>query len=152
MALSEFTSRRGLGIALGALTAAVLIWLCVLYLLGQAAAVMASHHTMPIGVLDMLPVSLQLPEHWTEPALAWPPDVQAQLPGPGGFYLVAVVILLVLLLAVVGVMALVGEVKSDGGSSRRKPGKGERPIATWSTRRDVRDLRPSGEGARLVLG
>jgi type IV secretion system protein VirD4 len=58
----------------------------------------------------------------------------------------------VILLAVVGVTALVNELRAEGGRGRSKGGKGKRPSATWGSRKDVRDLRPSGEGARLVLG
>lgn len=152
MPLLELASRRSLAILLLTLTAAVLVWSCLLWLLGQAAAVVFSHHAMPVSVLDMVPVSLQLPAYWSNPALAWPPDVQALLPGPAGFYLVSIVVLAIILLAVIGVIALVGELQAGGGGGRRKGSKSKRPVATWSSRRDVRDLRPRSEGARLVLG
>ena len=151
MSLPDIASRRNLGIFLLFLAGCVLVWSSLLWLLGQTAATVFSHHAMAISPLDTIPVSANLAHHWGDPAQAWPPEVRAQLPGPAGFYLVSILVLVVLLLAVIGVMALAAEVK-DGGDPGRRKGKGERPIATWSSRRDVRDLRPSGEGARLVLG
>jgi type IV secretion system protein VirD4 len=131
---------------------AVIAWSSLLWLLSQAAAIIFSRHAMAISPLDTIPVSANLAQHWGNPAEAWPPEVRAQLPGPTGFYLVSIVVLVVILLAVIGVMALVGELQAAGGRGRRKGGKSKRPVATWSSRRDVRDLRPSSEGARLILG
>lgn len=133
------------------LTAAVLIWLGLLYLLGQAAAVVASRHLLHVSVWDMLPVSLELPAHWSDPALAWPPDVQAQLPGPVGFYGVSAAVLLVLLLAVAGALALAGELRADNGWRESGSGKNRRPSAAWAGRKDVRELHHDGS-TRLVLG
>ncbi len=144
---------RDLGVLLLVLVGAVLAWCCLLWLLGQTAAVVYSHHIMPnLDVFTMTSVSIRLAQRWSDPALAWPLEVQAQLPGPAGFYLISAIVLVTLLLAAIGVMALVGELKSDGSQLRRKGGKNQRPAAAWSTRQDVRDLRPSDEGARLVLG
>jgi type IV secretion system protein VirD4 len=151
MSLSEVVSPRSFAIFLLILAGSVLAWCCVLWLLGQAAAVAFSHHAMPIGVLDMISVSVHLGEHWGDPAQAWPPEVRAQLPGPVGFYLVIGFVLVVILLAGVGVIALIGEHQADGGQIRRKGSKSKRPVATWSRRQDVRDLRQDGN-ARLALG
>jgi type IV secretion system protein VirD4 len=153
MSLSEIASRRSLSTFFLILVGAVLAWSCLLWVLGQTAAVLFSHQAMPISPLDTIPVSANLAQHWGDPAQAWPPEMRAQLPGPAGFYLVSIVVLVVILLAVIGVIALVDEVKAEGGGrDSRKGSKSKRPVATWSSRRDVRDLRPSGEGARLVLG
>jgi len=152
MSLSEMASRRSLLMFFLILVGAVLAWSSLLWLLSQAAAIIFSHHAMAISPLDTIPVSANLAQHWGNPAEAWPPEVRAQLPGPTGFYLVSIVVLVVILLAVIGVMALVGELQAGGGRGRRKDSKSKRPIATWSSRRDVRDLRPRSEGGRLVLG
>jgi type IV secretion system protein VirD4 len=140
---------RGVGIAALVLTAAVLAWCLLLWVLGQAAAVAYSHRPMSLSVLGMTTVSYRLPAHWSDPAQAWPPQVRAQLPSPAGFYLVSLVVVTVILLAVIGAMALTGNLEVEGGMIKRK---NRRPAAAWSKRQDVRDLRPSGEGARLVLG
>src|SRR6266545_4963647 len=152
MPLPEITSRRGLRTFLLTVAGAALAWPCLLWVLGQAAAIIFSHRAMAISPFDTIPVSIALGQHWGDPAQAWPPQVSAQLPGPAGFYLVSVVALVVILLAVIGAMAFAGELKTDTGQGRRKGNKSKRPVASWSGRRDIRDLRPSSEDARLVLG
>jgi type IV secretion system protein VirD4 len=145
--------QREFGVLLLIAAGAVVVWCGLLWLLGQTAAVVYSHHMMPnLDIFTMTSVSIRLTEHWSNPAQAWPVSVQGQLPGPTGFYLVTAVVVATILLAVVGVMALVNDFQTDGDKTRRKRSKSERPVATWSTRQDVRDLRPNGEGARLVLG
>src|SRR6266542_5138488 len=140
---------RDFGTLLLVVVGAVLVWCGLLWLLGQTAAVVFSRHAMPnLDIFTMILVSIRLTEHWSDPAQAWPPEVQAQLPGPTGFYLVSAVVLVTILLAVIGVMALVGELKAEGGQTRRKGSKSKRPVASWSGRRDVRDLRQDGT-ARL---
>jgi type IV secretion system protein VirD4 len=131
------------------LAAAVVVWCSLLWLLGQTAAVVFSHHAMPISLYELTSISYQLPQHWGDPAQAFPPEVRTQIPGPAGFYSVSAVVLVVILLAVIGVMALAGNLEVDGGMIKRK---NQRPAAAWSKRKDVRDLRPTGEEARLVLG
>ncbi len=151
MSKSKIVSQRGFVIFLLVLAAAVLVWCCLLWVLGQAAAVVFSRHAMSISVLDMMSVSLQLPGHWNDPAQAWPPEVRAQLPGPVGFYLVSAVVLITILLAVIGVMALARDLEVEDGLVRRKSSKNKPPAAAWGTHRDVRDLRHDGS-TRLVLG
>src|SRR6266545_1335651 len=106
MSLSEMASRRSLLMFFLILVGAVLAWSSLLWLLSQAAAIIFSHHAMAISPLDTIPVSANLAQHWGNPAEAWPPEVRAQLPGPTGFYLVSIVVLVVILLAVIGVLAL----------------------------------------------
>ncbi len=143
---------RDFGTLLLVVVGAVLVWCGLLWLLGQSAAVVFSRHVMPdLDIFTMTSVSIRLAQHWSDPAQAWPPEVQAQLPGPTGFYLVSAVVLVTILLAVIGVMALVGELKTEGGRTRRKGSTSKRPVASWSGRRDIRDLRQDGT-ARLVLG
>ena len=143
---------RDFGTLLLVVVGAVLVWCGLLWLLGQTAAVVFSRHVMPnLDIFTMTSVSIRLSQHWGDPAQAWPPEVQAQLPGPTGFYLVSAVVLVTILLAVIGVIALARELQADGGQTRRKGSKSKRPVASWSGRRDVRDLRQDGT-ARLVLG
>src|SRR6266571_2821333 len=141
MAKSAVASPRSFAIFLFTLTAAVFVWCSLLWLLGEAAAVVFAHRVMHIGVLDMASVSYHLSTHWSDPAQAWPPEARAQLPGPVGFYLVSAVVLTVILLAVVGVMALTWDLEVEDGLVRRKSSKNKRPAAVWAGRRDVRELR-----------
>src|SRR6266511_3951938 len=124
---------RDFGTLLLVVVGAVLVWSGLLWLLGQSAAVVFSRHVMPdLDIFTMTSVSIRLAQHWSDPAQAWPPEVQAQLPGPTGFYLVSAVVLVTILLAVIGVMALVGEIKTGGGGqTRRKGSKSQRPVASW---------------------
>ncbi len=153
MAVPTIPKPRDFGILLLVVVGAGVVWCGLLWLLGQTAAVVYSRHAMPnLDIFTMTSVSIRLSQHWGDPAQAWPPEVQAQLPGPTGFYLVSAVVLVTILLAVIGVMALVGELKTEGGGqTRRKGSKSKRPVASWSGRRDVRDLRQDGT-ARLILG
>ena len=68
----------GLGAAAGAGT---LVWAT-----GQAAGLAFGHTWLDMTPTDVTHVLWHLPQHWSDPALAWPADVQGPLPGPVGMY------------------------------------------------------------------
>jgi hypothetical protein len=53
---------------------------------GQAAGLAFGHIWLDLSPTDIGHVLWQLPQHWSDPALAWPADVRGPLPGPAGMY------------------------------------------------------------------
>jgi type IV secretion system protein VirD4 len=68
----------GLGAAAGA---GALVWAT-----GQAAGLAFGHTWLELSPADVAHVLWQLPQHWSDPALAWPADVREPLPGAAGMY------------------------------------------------------------------
>jgi type IV secretion system protein VirD4 len=68
----------GLGATAGV---GVLAWVT-----GQAAGLAFGHTWLDLSPTDIGHVLWQLPQHWSDPALAWPADVRGPLPGPAGMY------------------------------------------------------------------
>jgi type IV secretion system protein VirD4 len=68
----------GLGAAAGA---GALVWAS-----GQAAGLVFGHTWLELSPADVAHVLWHLPQHWSDPAVAWPADVRGPLPGPAGMY------------------------------------------------------------------
>src|SRR6266545_895686 len=118
---------------------------------GQLAALTFAHTWLDMTPADVAHVLWHLPQHWSDPALAWPPDVRGPLPGPAGMY---------------GSFAgLVGGI--SGGTAavlRHLPGRaaGHRPShlrpakhagAVWAGNRELRLLTVrEPEPGRVILG
>jgi type IV secretion system protein VirD4 len=68
----------GVGAAAGA---GALVWAT-----GQAAGLAFGHTWLEVSPADVAHVLWNLPQHWSDPALAWPADVRGPLPGPVGMY------------------------------------------------------------------
>jgi type IV secretion system protein VirD4 len=68
----------GLGAAAGA---GALAWAT-----GQAAGLAFGHTRLDLSPADVAHVLWNLPQHWSDPALAWPTDVRGPLPGPAAMY------------------------------------------------------------------
>src|SRR4029453_15621214 len=68
----------GLGAAAGA---GILVWAT-----GQAAGLIFGHPWRKQSPADVAHVLWNLPQHWSDPALAWPAQVQGPLPGPAAMY------------------------------------------------------------------
>ena len=68
----------GLGAAAGA---GALAWAT-----GQAAGLAFGHTWLELSPADVAHILWQLPQHWSDPALAWPADLRDPLPGPAGMY------------------------------------------------------------------
>jgi type IV secretion system protein VirD4 len=79
-----FTSPGDQLLAVGAGAAAgtgALVWAT-----GQAAGLAFGHSWLEVSPAEVAHVLWQLPQHWSDPALAWPADVRGPLPGPAGMY------------------------------------------------------------------
>ena len=71
-----------LAVGLGATAGAgALVWAT-----GQAAGLAFGHTWLELSPADVAHVLWHLPQHWSDPALAWPADVRGPLPGPAGMY------------------------------------------------------------------
>ena len=68
----------GLGAAVGA---GALVWAT-----GQAAGLAFGHTWLELSPADVAHILWHLPQHWSDPALAWPAQVREPLPGAAGMY------------------------------------------------------------------
>jgi type IV secretion system protein VirD4 len=68
----------GLGATAGA---GVLVWVT-----GQLAGLAFGHTWLDVSPADVAHVLWQLPQHWSDPQLAWSAQVRGPLPGPAGMY------------------------------------------------------------------
>jgi type IV secretion system protein VirD4 len=53
---------------------------------GQVASLAFGHTWLELSPADVAHILWHLPQHWSDPALAWPADVREPLPGPAGMY------------------------------------------------------------------
>jgi hypothetical protein len=53
---------------------------------GQAAGLVFGQTWLELSPADVAHVLWHLPQHWSDPALAWPAQVREPLPGPAGMY------------------------------------------------------------------
>jgi type IV secretion system protein VirD4 len=133
----------GLGAAAGA---GALVWAT-----GQAAGLAFGHTWLELSPGDVAHILLQLPQHWSDPALAWPAQVRGPLPGPAGMY--ASFTGLVSGLAG-GTAAVLRHL--PGRAVGRRPGH-PRPAkhagAVWASGRELRLLTVGEpEAGRVILG
>jgi type IV secretion system protein VirD4 len=71
-----------LAVGLGATAGAgALVWAS-----GQAAGLAFGHTWLELSPGDVAHVLWHLPQHWSDPAMAWPADVRGPLPGLAGMY------------------------------------------------------------------
>jgi type IV secretion system protein VirD4 len=71
-----------LAVGLGATaSASALVWAT-----GQAAGLVFGHTWLALSPADVAHILWHLPQHWNDPALAWPAAVRDPLPGPAGMY------------------------------------------------------------------
>jgi type IV secretion system protein VirD4 len=136
-----------LAVGLGATAGAgALVWAT-----GQAAGLAFGHTWLELSPADVTRILWQLPNHWSDPALAWPAEVRGPLPGPAGMYATFT--------------GLVGGI--TGGTAavlRHPPGRavGHRPSharpakhggAVWAGNRELRLLTVhEPEAGRVILG
>jgi type IV secretion system protein VirD4 len=133
----------GLGAAAGA---GALAWAT-----GQLAGLAFGHTWLELSPADVAHVLWHLPQHWSDPALAWPTDVREPLPGPAGMY--------------GSFVGLVGGISGGTAAAlRHLPGRaaGHRPGhsrpakhagAVWASGRELRLLTVrEPEPGRVILG
>src|SRR6266536_6008976 len=117
---SETSDRLLFAAVAAALGVTLLLWV-----VGQVAAVLfGAHHWLKVGLGEMAGVPIHVIHHPGDPALAWPPAVRGQLPGPVGMY-VALILVLSLPAVLVGLVA-----GSRFGRDRQLRERG----ADWATR------------------
>jgi type IV secretion system protein VirD4 len=136
-----------LAVGLGATAGAgALVWAS-----GQAAGLVFGHTWLELSPADVTQVLWHLPQHWSDPALAWPAQVRGPLPGPAGMY---------------GAFAglVVGLSGGTAAVARHLPGRagGHRPGhsrpakhagAVWASGRELRLLTVGDpEPGRVILG
>jgi type IV secretion system protein VirD4 len=122
----EATDRLLFVAVLAVLGVTVLLWL-----VGQVAAVLfGAHHWLKLSLAEAAAVPFRVIHHPGDPALAWPPEVRRQLPGPVGMY-AALVLLLLLPSGLVGLVGL-----RRFGWDRRVRQHG----AKWASRWNLRHL------------
>lgn len=115
----------------------------VLWAVGGVASFVFGGGWPRAGAAEMPGILGRLPDHLGDPAAAWPPTDRGRLPGPVGFYAVALV------LAVAAGAAVYGVLHLRSGRRKSTSGKG----AEWATSGDLRTLVvPEPAPGRLVLG
>jgi type IV secretion system protein VirD4 len=118
---------------------------------GQAAGLAFGHTWLEVSPADVAHILWHLPQHWSDPQLAWPAEARGPLPGPAGMYATFT--------GVVGGLS--------GGTAavlRHLPGRaaGHRPGhprpakhagAVWASNRELRLLTVHDpEPGRVILG
>jgi len=133
----------GLGAAAGA---GALVWAT-----GQAAGLAFGHTWLEVSPADVAHILWHLPQHWSDPALAWPADVRGPLPGPAGMYATFTGV-------VGGISGVTAAVLRHlpGRAAGHRPGH-LRPAkhagAVWASGRELRLLTVGGpEPGRVILG
>jgi type IV secretion system protein VirD4 len=89
------------------------------WLTGQLAGLVFHGTWPPASIGQALQITLALPGHLHDPALAWPARARADLPGPAGFAAAAVIVAIVMTAAAVyAVRRLLASRSRDGFASR----------------------------------
>jgi type IV secretion system protein VirD4 len=122
-----------------------------LWLTGELAALIASGRPAPVGARDLGHILIRIPDHLADPARAWPPHARRLLPGPGLFYLAALLVLTTLALLTAAAVRLTRSA-TLGGRGRGGPHDGDRRAA-WARPGELRALAVSrAQPGRLILG
>ncbi len=130
----------GVVMAVGAVTAGT-------WAVGQLAGVLFRGAWPPVSIGEGLPAAGALPHHWADPRQAWPAAARADLPGPAGFAVAAVVAAVLLIVAVVFAVRWLGSRRSQRGFASRAQLKAALSARTVTARGAA--IRPSLKGARI---
>ncbi|HYU65143.1 MAG TPA: hypothetical protein VEK09_00185, partial [Jatrophihabitantaceae bacterium] len=85
--LHEFTASERMWVAL----LLVVIGLLWIFLAGAWLASRATGNSLGVSGQPAIEVVFRLPEHWSDPAAAWPEPARSRLPGPVLYWLCTVV-------------------------------------------------------------
>jgi type IV secretion system protein VirD4 len=133
-----------------AIAAVVGLGLLALWLSGAVSAALFGSGWTPITLSDLAETTLRFPSHLSNPRTAWPQAAQNALPGPLGFYPVALCLLAMIGGLCFAVIRLAGRVGLPGLALG---GREEAPIARWAKPRDLAPLRVAGpQPGRVTLG
>jgi hypothetical protein len=117
---------------------------------GQVAGLVFGQTWLELSPADVVHTLWHLPQHWSDPALAWPADVRGPLPGPAGVYATFTGLIGGLSAGTAAVLRHV-----PGRTSGHRPG-GTRPAkhaAAWAGGRELRLLTVGEpEPGRVILG
>lgn len=108
----------------------------VVWCVGELAALVFTHTRLGTPVSDLPGILWRLPSAWADPRMAWPAAMRSVLPGPIGWWSVAVVV----------VGAPVAVAMAFPRAWRRGADN------AWARRRDLRGLRRRDAGTRLAIG
>jgi type IV secretion system protein VirD4 len=136
-----------LAVGLGATAGAgVLVWAT-----GQAVGLAFGQTWLELSPADVAQVLRNLPQHWSDPAMAWPADVREPLPGPAGMYATFTGLIGTLSGGTAAVLRhLPGRAAGHRPPSHARPAK---HAAAWAGGRELRLLTVKGpEPGRVVLG
>jgi type IV secretion system protein VirD4 len=111
-------SRGGGPIALILVGAVAMTPLAVVWLAGALGGLLASGRPLPIGLAELARTLLGLPAHLAHPALAWPADDRARLPGDLALGLLIATCLIVVLVALGAVLLLAARVGDRAARNR----------------------------------
>lgn len=116
----------------------------------ELASLVVHRRAFPVSVAEVVAALGRLPSSASRPALAWPPHVQALLPGPVLYWLCTAVTSCLFVAAAVGIWRLFA--RPGVGTEPRRP-LGVDTRAHLARPRDVAPLVVSGpEPGRLILG
>ena len=135
-----------LAVGLGATAGAgALVWAT-----GQAAGLVFGQTWLELSPADVAHILWHLPQHWSDPALAWPAQERGPLPGPAGMY--ATFTGLVGGLAG-GTAAVLRHLPGQAAGHRPGHARSAKHAAAWASGRELRLLTVGEpEPGRVILG
>jgi hypothetical protein len=117
---------------------------------GQAAGLVFGHTWLELSPADVTHILWHLPQHWNDPALAWPVAVRKPLPGPAGMY--ATFTGLIGSLAG-GTAAVLRHLPGRAAGHRPSHSRSAKHAAAWAGGRELRLLTVGEpEPGRVILG
>ena len=128
----------GADIAMAAVVLGAAALAAVQWLIGNAAALLGRARTLHATPAEALHSLVHLGKHLGDPRAAWPPRVQANLPGPVPYWIATVLVLGTLLALGVGAFTLVTRDRQVPIDKRRRLGVPTQP--RLATRRDLAPL------------
>lgn len=141
-----FTS--GSDYAVAAILAAFVFTTIGTWASGQLAGLLFKFTWPQVSLSEALPTAIRLPSHLSDPRQAWPEAARADLPGPAGFYIAALLVLAAMAAATLAVARW---------RSRARPVKGfasraqlTRNLSATAALAKAKRLRPDLTGRRTV--
>jgi type IV secretion system protein VirD4 len=141
--LTDHRDHHGLELALAAVLGALAAFGALVWSATGLAAVLSGTGWPRLSASAVASALMRLPTHLSDPRLAWPSAVRAQIPGPAAFYPAVALVLAGLAAAIAGLLRL-RIAQLLGGAER-----GGRLGARWGTAGDLAALRRRPRAPRL---